>query len=375
MNTGKWFVPIILSLFVVIFTACSSVSASQPPTWHIASLNTSGVVTGIAVLNQADAWAVGYKQETIESYVPLLFHWDGSKWMTLQAPFDHGQLFGITKTDNGFSAVGRQATGKNSNNILLTYSQNKWEILVLNTELDSPLRHIVNIDNTLYVVGGYDHPLIMKLSQNKWQEEVLPSSVAHDTGEVTAIAGNGIDLWAIGVTGGDSSNPLILHYSGGRWLQVNETVPEVTGTRQCLLTSVAMIDNTVYISGNCNASPPFKNEEPFIIKLAPHGVWQKLSAPMPIGSNVSGITTGNTPALYVYGQTDAYPVLVEQFDFKGNTWLHLGNPQEVDGKKFSPDSLIKQVVVGDDGTIWIVGQYNTDNNPTYLLPLIQYYTY
>lgn len=84
----------------------------KPYSWQVTGAKTNGRLVAIAALSPNNAWAVGSRQISADSDMPLIEHWDGQRWSIVAGPAlsdSFGTLEAIAAVSaNDIWAVGQQ---------------------------------------------------------------------------------------------------------------------------------------------------------------------------------------------------------------------------------------------------------------------------
>src|SRR5262249_48380750 len=147
----------------------------------------NNVLTGVTVIADDDAWAVGYAY-TVNQFETLTLHWDGVRWTIVPSPSPTSQslLLGVSASaTNDVWAVG--------------FAVDPASILIEHWD-----------GSQWAVVSGPDLTWLPRLNA------------------VTALARD--DAWAVGQTGprAESSDPLFVHWDGQAWM-VAPSPPNAAG--------------------------------------------------------------------------------------------------------------------------------------------------
>lgn len=177
----------------------------------------SSTFLGVSGTSQSDVWAVGTK--TSVANVPLLAHWNGSRWTDFKPPFAPGP----DNTYDGLSAVSVRT------------SSDAWAVGTV-------------------TVNHRPRDLILHWNGATWSQSASPAIGTESfLYGVQAVARD--DAWAVGATGPGTCCPeheqtLVLHWNGTTWSRVpspngaapNNYLKQVSGTSSSRLWAVGSSD-------------------------------------------------------------------------------------------------------------------------------------
>lgn len=194
-----WLAPVAAAVSVAVITAVVAIGSLYGPNTGpepgAAGRPTAGFLQGVAAFSARDVWAVGSLDIGQTRYsnltsVPLIVHWNGSKWRQYPEPTLRG-------------------SDEELNSIAGTSPDNLWAVGVRD-EGASPFE-----------------PLIMHWNGHAWQLQRFKA--ATKAGRLNAVAArSATDAWAVGQTGGHVPGALILHWNGRTWNQVPAPASEGT---------------------------------------------------------------------------------------------------------------------------------------------------
>lgn len=161
---------------------------------RVAGVATRGQLLGVSAISATDVWAVGLDRQQHS----LVEHWDGSVWRRVASPDP-------ARRNDELNAV------------------------------------VAIAPDDVWVVGsfGLAHPtgLVLHWDGSGWQRRLLPYAARHSfLQDMTAISAN--DVWAVGVTG-DDTTARTLHYNGVAW----KLVPSIS-SQDLGLAAVAATSST-----------------------------------------------------------------------------------------------------------------------------------
>jgi hypothetical protein len=217
--------------------------------WKLDSTMTGTTLGGFSMLSPTDGWAVGTQEACGQgTYTPVLFHYNGKNWTSVQLPADViqvGQVVMTSATD-GWAIGEKQASGSAGNpNLLLHYDGQTWS----------------EVDSTGLAQSGPVFPLYLS-----------------DIAMISATDG-----WLVGTIPGPngvSAGALLFHYDGKQWSKVNTPLDAIQGGQ---VTSLSLAsDGAGWLAGN------IRGNQSFFLQLS-GGTWKQVDSPT--GEFVSQVFT------------------------------------------------------------------------------------
>ena len=203
---------------------------------------TGASINGMHVVSADDIWAVGSTSIALNGIEldPLVMRWDGSQWTDFAAPppmsNDRHELNAVAVlAPDDVWAVGSWGEALGKNVYLVHYDGSSWttiDDLSLPGGLNSLEDLTVIAPDDIWAVGrnapgdGTSRPLILHYDGTSWthQTNVDFANVSAELETVEAAAPD--DIWAAGVyttaLPPATSRPLIMHFDGVTWSQVDE---------------------------------------------------------------------------------------------------------------------------------------------------------
>jgi hypothetical protein len=188
---------------------------------------------GVAALSPSDVWAVGARERG-----PLIEHWDGRRWARRAGgPLD-GLLHGIDAlSPRAVWAVGTQGlqtTGRPSENPLVErWTGRNWQTLST-PSLDRVDENLLAVDavsaSDAWAVGSVDLPgrlaLVLHWNGGTWTRQPTAGLLTADTTLAAVAAVGTSNVWVAGSRGlGQAQRPLLAHWDGRRWRQLQSPLP------------------------------------------------------------------------------------------------------------------------------------------------------
>jgi len=158
------------------------------------------LLTGVAAVAKADAWAVGGAATTkITKPVGIVEHWTGKSWRRVRLPA------AVAKTWNGYSGLAFPVVGASSATNVWAFSQN--------------------------LVSGKGSDAYLRLNGRKWTVGTLPGTSETSSHVVVITATRVIsskDVWVFGgklnaATSTPSFTPYAAQYNGHKW--IHKSIP------------------------------------------------------------------------------------------------------------------------------------------------------
>jgi hypothetical protein len=193
------------------------------------SLPGSAVLFSVSALSDGSAWAAGYEYVTGGpggGYVPLLEHWNGTRWTVSPAPTT-GTLTGITEISaNDVWAVGQATSdgpgGTTTGALILHWNGLVWTQFA-SPDADGLLRSVSAASSgDVWAVGdGTSSALIEHWNGATWTIAANPSPA--DSSLRSVVAQSPTDAWAVGDYSsgpGNVRDTLVEHWNGVSWTAV-----------------------------------------------------------------------------------------------------------------------------------------------------------
>jgi hypothetical protein len=284
------------------------------------------VLNGVADMSPSDAWAVGrVKQSGYAGGTPLILHWDGSSWQTVQPPTGvTGELRGVSSDMLG----GAWAVGDD----------------------------------------GHGHALALRCSVTGCATVSLPQAgpVSRLRG-ITSFAAS--DAWAVG----DSGNmTLVMHWDGATWSVVPSPNPDKDVD---VLNAVGGAGGSdVWAVGRMARNEADTGVPPGTRSLAMHwdgNTWNAFPAPnRDDQDSLVGVAATSPTAVTAVGsfedRTGGGAVLrTLGMRWDGSTWAALDTPNVG-----TADNLLRAAAaIPGTPDVWAVGEYRADGGPVQALVL------
>jgi hypothetical protein len=195
---------------------------------HAGGKGTTNVLTGIAIASPKSVWAVG-SLFTAHGILPLIEHWNGTRWSTVRCPDPGGPaandtLDSVAASKAGVWAAGSSSPGNIYHTLVLGLVRGKWR------KLGSP--NPSGLGNWLGAIsaagshvlaagfGGYDNPvaarsLVLHKSGLSFRLDKTPnpgSTAKQD--ELYGVAATPAGGWAVGRA---TTQTMILRELDGHW--------------------------------------------------------------------------------------------------------------------------------------------------------------
>ncbi len=243
---------------------------SQPGWQIVSSPNTAfpiNALKGVAVLNSADAWAVGLARQTQTETapileVPLVEHWNGSAWQIVATPTlaQGGGFFDVVglapnnvwAVGEAFAAPGADGSSSPTTALIEHWDGRQWTVVQHPAPAggSSVLKKLAALSaDDIWAVGSFSaaptskpQGLIEHWNGTRWQIVPAPSQPAGE--QLTSISALAPDnIWAAGYS---AAHTLIEHWDGAQW----QIVPSPnTGATDALTGISAVSANDIWAIG------------------------------------------------------------------------------------------------------------------------------
>jgi hypothetical protein len=203
-------------------------------------------LSGIAVLNAKNAWAVG-GVVAVTKTATIVEHWDGHKWKAVVSPRPSGnsELAAVAASSaTSVWAVGETTSSQHIRSVIEHYTGKKWYLMKSpNPGAEATVLDSVAASNAKRAwAGGYAcHsggpclPVIVGWNGKKWSQQPLPALPKAEDGAIdgiTAVPGTTTSAWAVGYyeSATDAQIALIYHWNGKGWHRVYPALPKNANT-------------------------------------------------------------------------------------------------------------------------------------------------
>jgi len=284
--------------------------------WRIDASPNPGIkdrLYGAVAIHRRDAWAVGRFVNQAGISMPLIGHWDGTRWRTAasRAPDSvNSYLFGVAA---------------------LPHSPDVWAV---GATAD------LNLAN--------DQTLIEHFDGARWR--VKPSPTRGVLAGVSARSPD--DVWAVGEVGGDTgvARTLVEHWDGSRWSVVSSPNPGRFGDTLAAVTALSPTD--VWAAGTARTA---KYNAVALIEHWNGRRWRPVPTP-PVGdeSDLRAIAAVSANDIWAVGVHDLAFTLTEHWD--GGSWHVVPSPSPTN------DCILQGVTALSSNDVWAVGSM-ADSRP------------
>jgi hypothetical protein len=251
----------------------------------------NNVLVAAAATSRSNAWAVGtyHDDSEVGTTLPLILHWNGSRWTRMASAITGGQ--------NSLGAVAA------------TSAANAWAV---GTRLNRTTREY--------------QALILHWNGTTWAKQHSPAPRGATSFLEGVAATSAINAWAVGyyfnATSGRQS--LILHWNGNTWTQVPSPNPGPTWTQLFAVTATST--SNAWAAGTYYTSDVSKT----LIEHWNGTTWTQAPSPSPGGStnSLNGVAASSATSAWAVGdyapQTPLEQPLVEHWN--GTAWTQVPNP-------------------------------------------------
>jgi hypothetical protein len=279
------------------------------------------IIWSMSALGARDAWAVGGKA-TESSNDTLALHWNGTSWAAVPTPNPDAQC-----EDGDIMWAGQALTGVSGVSA-----------------------------NDVWAVGGGCYgisPLIEHWTGSTWSLVAGARLGGPDGGDwatlsdVAAISSS--NVWAVGYVSSNSGRPLIEHWGGTAWSEVQgASVPE-----SYLGALSATGPNDVWAVGGTNAGTN-------LIEHWNGTAWSVFPTPQPAGSSLDDVTAISPTNAWAVGtrraSTGADVTYVLHWD--GNAWSEVPSPNP--STNADATNELRGVAALGPNDVWAAGMYENE---------------
>jgi hypothetical protein len=195
----------------------------------------SGALSRVSAFAGDDVWAVGWQNsESPVEHNPLVMHWDGNKWDTVNLPEPKAKatLYDVLPLAAGnVWAVGGYDDRLSPEPLILHWDGRNWNT-VPSPKLCSGNHTLISISaldsNDIWAVGSCDDgntTLTRKLAEHWDGTSWSISEVAKPHEERGSLSGvvvlSSTDVWAAGTHPYDGITAFVQHWDGSQWLNID----------------------------------------------------------------------------------------------------------------------------------------------------------
>ena len=339
-------------------TTCSGWNGAQP----VQPARFSPLYS-IAAISPCDVWAVGIQASNLDATTapPLIEHWNGSSWSTVQTSVNPAFLERVSAVSaSDIWAAGNTQAGA----LILHYDGTSWTQKPTPHDSDGTGDELSALDgrtaSDAWAGGnnrqnGTRHALMMHWDGTTWNPSPLPSAVSGDnTAVISVSADSATDAWAVAQVD-DSS--VLLHWDGTQWTP--STVPGIWSV-------TALSPTSAWGVGYSQVGNHFQT-------LTEHwdgSSWRVLSSPSPGGTGQDNVLTDVTAtsgsdvwAVGRYGGDDDQPLVPFAMHWNGGSWTSV--PLPVSGVQATDTNPIS-VSAAAPGQAWVSGVSGFDTNGQFI---------
>jgi hypothetical protein len=328
-----------------------NIQTSPSPNGHGNTLN------AVATISRTDVWAVGFQNENqLNGSRTLTEHWDGQKWTVIPSPnpgsppscanSNSGNMLNAVAgvASNDVWAVGFKftCTAVVLSPLIIHWDGNKWSTVnspPLLTNDNSALNGIIALSaSNIFAVGyqpaanGAVRTLVEHWDGTKWSVVGTPNG--NKTGSplsaISAISPN--DIWVVGnrVAPNTAIRTLTMHFNGTSWTVVPSPNPHTNSVldQNVLLSVKAIAPDDVTAVG---FTLDFINQRRLVLVEHWDGTkWSVVKAPdaSPTFNSLTGVSGNGSKDLYAVGffgdSSGQHELLIEHFD--GSAWTIVPTP-------------------------------------------------
>lgn len=274
--------------------ASASAASSPPsPAWLAVPLpDIGGPLNNLSALGPSSAWAVGLQ---IPANDAIVVHWNGRVWSPGPTT---GIPAGVTlqgvdaRSDRDILVDGHDTSS--GNNVVYRFNGSRWTLLPLPSAADTgfaPFDASFGPGGEIWGAGSVGGlPAFFKLTAAGWR--TFPTGVTARGIISTPLFVRPHDAWSFGFVGlgTPAFSPLLLHFNGRTWSQVDAPPLPPTAVSGTLSGMIAAPGGRLWLSGNSQPCPFFSvcANTPFVARGRP-GAWK--SVPLPSGvTAVAGLS-------------------------------------------------------------------------------------
>lgn len=235
--------------------------------WRSVKSPSTGSISRIAMVGPSAGWAVG---DPIDQHSgAFILHYDGFAWVQQAAPqlngFVHLTDISMLSAQDGWAAgTVYPYNGSPASGVLLHYRQGRW--LVATTLPSTTIRSIAMLSDTQgWAVGSHDTyetssegtrashtAMLLRYAGGHWELAPTPTDSSAVFGTIPFVSSD--DGWIVGgapVGSAQSNGLLLLHYTGGRWTQIDGP-PSAHGEGHSIDQAVAYAGGELWLAGSQN---------------------------------------------------------------------------------------------------------------------------
>lgn len=311
----------VLAVALLALAAPAQASAAEAP-WTpvtpgppVPADFTATTLNDVTAVSPADVWAVGGGWTDTEQ--PLITHWTGKGWDPVKAPvipdFQYSLAFvdAVSATDvwavgNGMASP---APDFSPVPVIAHYNGSAWSTVPPPTPPADTSDVLIGIDmvsatdgwavGTRQPAADPSQPLLLRWSGGRWLPVLLPRlDGARLTGvSVGAGTGTAADVWAVG-SQGDSA--LILHLDGSRWTLTTLPPNGPDAFKELRNVTTVAGGEAWAVGASCVSQDDGAACQPLITHLS-GGVWQEVPSAGDGGTHLQDVVARSSDDVWVVG--------------------------------------------------------------------------
>jgi hypothetical protein len=348
---------------LALVLALSAATAPSLPRSSVTSA--AGELLGVAAVSPSDAWAVGDTPTSSGAPQTLVLHWNGSRWTRVPSP-SPGRL-SLLNAVSALSPSDAWAVGSYSTNtaggktLVLHWDGSRW------TTVPSPTPEAVDGSFLLsvsalssceawaagwnYLTGGESsNTLVLRWNGTRWTKAASPNPLRLSVNELHSVsARTATDAWAVGtyLTVSGVQKTLILHWNGTRWIRTTSPSP---GGSSALNGVSALSASSAWAVGSTGKT--------LILHWNGSG-WAHVASPGSLGSELNGVSARSAHDAWAVGSAlsgssgGGNRTLV--LHWNGTGWASVASPDPGG----TNGNVLNGVLALSPANAWAVGSYLT----------------
>jgi hypothetical protein len=335
--------------------SATTASASASTAWRAVPLPDLGAgdLGDVSALGPSSAWAVGGQIPTNDA---IVLHWNGKVWSTGPTT---GIAAGVTlqgvdaRSNRDILADGFDTSS--GNNVVYRFNGSSWALLPRPSAADTgfaPFSASFGPGGQIWATGSVSGlPAFFKLTAAGWRTFLTGVTARGIVSQPLFVRRN--DAWSFGFTGLGTSafSPLLLHFDGRTWSQVNAPPLPPAAVSGMLSGIVAAPGGRLWLSGNWKPCSFFSvcANTPFVARGRP-GAWTSVPLPSAVTA-IAGLSPDRAGRPQWITATTSDQISSHYLHFRAGAWTLV--PGVTIAGQFSPHMTV--VHIPGTNASWAVG--------------------
>ncbi len=289
---------------------------------HVASPNPAGsdfdYLSAAAATSASNAWAVGNYDNSANTTLTLIEHWNGTTWTQVPSPSPAGSAANDSSILNGVAATSASnawavgTSGLENQALIEHWNGTTWTQVPSPILAGSELESVTATSSSnawavgFYTVGSTGQALIEHWNGTTWTQ--VPSPSTNPSSEPSLLSGvsatSSSNAWAVGSYATSSGGATVIeHWNGTTWTQVPSPNPGGTTATDGLY-GVASISSSNALA--VGSSSPDETTTQTLVEHWNGTAWSQVASQSPGGSETSSLAAVAATSSFDAGAVGLY---------------------------------------------------------------------